>query len=142
MCFIFLIPRTDQDLHNKIYFTFFRLQTNFVQIFEVCNSFEIIGNIEKDSKDHGPNLGVGPVAQRPAEPTDPARSPAGPRARCAEAAAGPRAGAVGLAGHCNAGLTPGSGPVADLNPVQYFKSFQMSCRFQEFVQNSFQVIKM
>jgi hypothetical protein len=38
--FIFLEPRTDQYLHEEIYFTIFRLEFKSLQIFKVCSIFE------------------------------------------------------------------------------------------------------
>jgi hypothetical protein len=38
--FIFLEPRTGQDLHKEIYFKNFRLEFESLQIFEVCSIFE------------------------------------------------------------------------------------------------------
>jgi hypothetical protein len=38
--FIFLEPRTDQDLQEEIYFTIFQLESKSIQIFEVCSIFE------------------------------------------------------------------------------------------------------
>jgi hypothetical protein len=43
--FIFLEPRTDQDLSNKICFLFFWLQIKLVQILEVLLVFESIQKI-------------------------------------------------------------------------------------------------
>jgi hypothetical protein len=40
ICFIFLEPRTDQDLHKEIYFTIFLLESKSQQIFEVCSIFD------------------------------------------------------------------------------------------------------
>jgi hypothetical protein len=38
--FILLEPRTDQDLHEEIYFTIFLFESKSLQIFEICNIFE------------------------------------------------------------------------------------------------------
>jgi hypothetical protein len=40
ICFIFLEPRTDKDLHKEIYFTIFFLESKSQQIFEVCSIFD------------------------------------------------------------------------------------------------------
>jgi hypothetical protein len=46
--FIFLEPRTNQNLHEEIYFTIFLLEFKSLQIFDVCRIFE--SKLEKIEK--------------------------------------------------------------------------------------------
>jgi hypothetical protein len=74
--FIFLNSRTDQDLSNKICFTNFRLELNFVQILGICSSFESNWKLEKQRKRPlGPIPGGSPLAQEPRSLAAPACGP-------------------------------------------------------------------